>query len=533
MQIQVRVSEEGVLRHQRHAFTDRYTLVTELLQNARRAGATRIDIDFDEMSGRLRVSDDGCGIEDFQTLLTFHESGWDEATRQEESPFGIGFSRCLYAATRCVVMSRGRRIDFDTRAALAREPVDVFESGVPASRAGRGTTVELHGVELPDLAGRIGALCAGFPVAVTCNGHVLDRPWAADRLALQATPIGGLWLCGTPDGWSSRDTAVFLQGLCVLRPFDPRPGRINVLHLDPRQFMARLPDRDKLIDEDEQRRRIDATLGAAWRAVLEQAKARLPAAEFVATYHAAMQAWGHLDLLNDVDVLPAAALATIGGYPCRDDCGDCDCLRPVDVVPTRDAIERGQATLVVLDDLDDDTAACWMLARARGFLVLDVRALHFGHWVFAHVRFQRGQQVRLRPKGVHARSRLDGRQARAEVVLCSSVQVTVGDDTAEIGGEGVLHGSTLYIPDGEGSGEPVRQVCDFTDEHGHFLEDDLDADRQALAGLIGRLRCADPGDALASLLRELRPERFPALHGRRFLVTVGADRGGHRVELVA
>lgn len=533
MQIQVRVSEEGTLRNQRHAFTDRYTLVTELLQNARRAGATRIDIDFDEMSGRLRVSDDGCGIEDFQKLLTFNESGWDEPTRQEESPFGIGFSRCLYAATRCVVTSRGRRVDFDTRAALERQPVDVVEDRTPASRAGRGTTVELHGVELPDLSGRIGLLCAGFPVAVAFNGRLLERPWAADRLALAPTPIGGLWLCGTRDGRSSPDTAVFLQGLWVLRPFDPRPGRVNVLHLDSRQFTARLPDRDKLVDEDEQRRRIDATLGAAWRAVLEQAKARLPAAEFVMTYHAAMRAWGHLDLLNDVDVLPATAVAGIGSYPCRDGCGDRDCLHPVDVVPTRDAIQGGRATLVVLDDLDDDTAACWMLARARGFLVLDVLALHHGHWAFAHVRFPGLQQARVRPDGVHARSRLDGRQARAEVVLCSTVQVTVGDETAEIAGEGVLHGNTLYIPDGEASGEPVRQVRDFTDEHGCFLEDDLDADRQALADLIGRLRCADPGAALGSLLRELRPERFPALHGRRFLVTVGTDHGSHRVELVA
>ena len=38
MHIQVRINEEGTLRNQRYAFTDRFTLVTELLQNARRAG---------------------------------------------------------------------------------------------------------------------------------------------------------------------------------------------------------------------------------------------------------------------------------------------------------------------------------------------------------------------------------------------------------------------------------------------------------------------------------------------------------------
>ena len=51
MQIQVRINEEGALRNQRFAFTDRFTLVSELLQNARRAGATSIAIDHDAEAG--------------------------------------------------------------------------------------------------------------------------------------------------------------------------------------------------------------------------------------------------------------------------------------------------------------------------------------------------------------------------------------------------------------------------------------------------------------------------------------------------
>ena len=61
MQIQVRINEEGALRNQRFAFTDRFTLVSELLQNARRAGAMRIEIDYDASAQVLRVEDDGVG----------------------------------------------------------------------------------------------------------------------------------------------------------------------------------------------------------------------------------------------------------------------------------------------------------------------------------------------------------------------------------------------------------------------------------------------------------------------------------------
>jgi hypothetical protein len=129
MQIQVRINEEGALRNQRFAFTDRFTLVSELLQNARRAGATSIAIDHDAEARTLTVRDNGRGIDDFQKLLTFNESGWDEPTCDAENPFGVGFSKCLYAASRCIVRSRGLCADFDTAAALARTPIDVVESG--------------------------------------------------------------------------------------------------------------------------------------------------------------------------------------------------------------------------------------------------------------------------------------------------------------------------------------------------------------------------------------------------------------------
>ena len=111
MQIQVRINEEGALRNQRYAFTDRFTLVSELLQNARRAGATHIEVDYDAGTQILVVQDNGGGLDDFQKLLSFHESGWDDATSAEERPFGVGFSKCLYAATRCIVASRHQRVD--------------------------------------------------------------------------------------------------------------------------------------------------------------------------------------------------------------------------------------------------------------------------------------------------------------------------------------------------------------------------------------------------------------------------------------
>ncbi len=528
MQIQVRINEEGALRNQRFAFTDRFTLVSELLQNARRAGATSIAIDHDAEARTLTVRDDGRGIDDFQKLLTFNESGWDEPICDAEHPFGIGFSKCLYAASRCIVRSRGLCADFDTAAALARTPVDVI--GL-ADAPTEGTQIELHGVDLPELASRIATLCAGFPVPVCFNGKALERPHSPEHLDLATTTVGGLHLCGTRDGEHSHETLVYLQGFCVLRPIYHRPERVNVLHLDARQFMARLPDRDKLIDEDQQRRRIDAALRAEWRRVLEDAKRSLPSDVFVTRFYPALRGWGHLDLLNDIDVLPAAVFDEICGYPYQEGSGDRDYLRTVAVAPARAAIEAGSIKLCSIESIDENNAGRWMFARATGCALFNLGGLHHEHWVQAYVRWLDDEPVTVEPLGERVRRTLEGRWIWPDVVLCTAVRVGVGSDSVDITDAGVHHDGVLFIPDGEWSGEPVRQVSNFTDENEQFLQSDLDADRDALADLIRRLRSVDPKDTLDSLLRELKLERYPVLHGRQFRLSVGTEASGHAVEL--
>ncbi len=518
MQIQVRINEEGALRNQRYAFTDRFTLVSELLQNARRAGATRIEIHYDATVQVLQVLDDGCGLDDFQKLLSFHESGWDAATSIEERPFGVGFSKCLYAATRCIVQSGRQRVDIDTAAALAKTTIDVEQ--IAETDAVPGTRIELHGVDLPDLGIRIESLCLGFSVDVLFNDQPLSRRFAQARLAMVPSPIGLVHLSGTRDGQHTHDTMVFLQGFCVLKPTWCSSDRVNVVHLDSRQFMARLPDRDKLIDEDVQRKRIDAELKACWRETLEVAKTQLSPERFVETYYAVMRAWGQLELLNDLDALPARVCDAIVDYPVQDDGGRREYVQPVATAPSRDAIEGGAVTLVTLDWVNDDNAARWMLARAKGYLVFDWIGLHADHWAQRHVRFLEDESVQVEAVSELVRTVLEGRWVWPNVILCEAVRIRVGD-------------GDLYIPADECSGAPVRQFSSFTDEHDQFLDSDLDADRDALVDLIRRLRSVDPVQTLYSLLQDLRLGNYPLLHGKTFQLTVGVGSApGHSIELV-
>ena len=86
---------------------------TELVQNSRRSGATRINvvaevISQDETSGAIRVTvrDDGAGIADPSVLLSFGQSGWDEDMAEREDPAGMG----VYALSKrgCTISSRAR-----------------------------------------------------------------------------------------------------------------------------------------------------------------------------------------------------------------------------------------------------------------------------------------------------------------------------------------------------------------------------------------------------------------------------------------
>ena len=71
-------------------------ILNELLQNARRSGATLVTIDHDPATSRISVTDNGHGIADPEALLSFGGSQWKSGQARREHPAGMG----LYALAR-------------------------------------------------------------------------------------------------------------------------------------------------------------------------------------------------------------------------------------------------------------------------------------------------------------------------------------------------------------------------------------------------------------------------------------------------
>jgi hypothetical protein len=527
-QIVVRVDEQGALKNQRFAFSNRYTLVSELMQNARRAGATFVEVEYDPVQQRLRVSDDGGGIEDFQKLLTFNASGWDSQTQASEHPFGVGFSKCLYSAARCVVTSNAKRIDFDTAAALKQTPIEVQSVQRQA-----GTEVELFGVELPDLDNVMQHFARGFPIDVRYNGQSLGRRFALGARAFVKTAVGDVYVAGLEDGDSTAETLVFLLGFCVNAPrFWHLEKAVNVVHLDPRLFMARLPDRDKLIDENEQLKRVDAEIKQLWRERLAVCKQSLSAAQFVDAYFETARRFLLEEVFDDVPLLPKSLVERIVGLPIQEGYDTPDYVEDVKTHVARSDVENGRVILVDLHDPDGENLALWTLAQKLGWLRLNDR-LGQGHWVHAHVREIDAKAVEVTMLGEKQWAAFQGRCLSVQVVLCEAYALSYETERVVVTDQALWNAEALYVPAGEASGRAVRQIDAYIDGNEHFLEADLYADREALEKLLHRLRSVDAKDTLKDLLGELALEDYPLLVGKRFVVSVGDRRQAHAVEVVS
>ncbi|MDE0050385.1 MAG: hypothetical protein OXO52_11405 [Rhodospirillales bacterium] len=156
----------------------------ELIQNARRSGATRLDVATEATEGGtlVTVTDDGFGITDPAVLLSFGESGWDAATAKREDPAGMG----VYALSKrgCVISSRpatagiapmpGWRVDLTPECFLGKQEARIV--GCEDAPLPSGTAISFPADQSPEGIGAAFAAAARHcPLAVTVNGEPVER----------------------------------------------------------------------------------------------------------------------------------------------------------------------------------------------------------------------------------------------------------------------------------------------------------------------------------------------------------------------
>lgn len=89
--------------------------LSELVDNSLDSGADRVDIHIDKAGGKVVVSDNGCGVADFSSLITLGEHCKHETTKLGR--YGVGFKNATIGLCKLVIVeSKGRcaRIDWES-----------------------------------------------------------------------------------------------------------------------------------------------------------------------------------------------------------------------------------------------------------------------------------------------------------------------------------------------------------------------------------------------------------------------------------
>ena len=186
--IRARVHEGAIDRVTRFFDAGLAQAFTELIQNCRRSGTTRIAVVTEVIEQdracptiRVTVGDDGDGIANPAVLLSFGESGWDQDTAQREEPAGMG----VYALSKrgCTVSSRARgpmldlapgwRVVLTPECFLGKEEAAVVEGDAPWPH---GTAISFMAHEsLPTIEGALADAARYCPLPVTFNGEACRR----------------------------------------------------------------------------------------------------------------------------------------------------------------------------------------------------------------------------------------------------------------------------------------------------------------------------------------------------------------------
>lgn len=552
------INERRFFENMKHLFASSFSMLGELMQNARRAGATQVAFELDAEQRTLMVHDDGCGIEDFQNVIALCDSGWNEQIQLTDKPFGMGLFSLFFAAEKVVFRSKGHRLEVSLGDITNRRTLKLTPDRT--TTLAKGTRVELHGLHQDLLAHHFGGgprLLAelkersmGFPIPVIFNGGALPRPHAQSQLEGIFTPVGFVSYVGVThqrdrDIAYTRQCNLYLQGLPIGAKYGE--GAQIVVHLDSVQFTARMPDRSDLFDPQTQWGIIQSELRATVTRYLAQAKHEMEAQAFIKRYWKACRDHGCSHLLNDIPWVPERALARIDeikpdGREMRtslrtDDNGQlihkCD-------------IESGRVRvwIDIPEDYTDDYQSIVAFKVMQRLQVLDLRdELHADHWLFGvgehfpdldftyEVDNPQGSvdfwmdmgrcTIHLADKvTVKVRSRTKPDLAMDAVFDSGWIMVT--DDPEQEYDHGDVHLHCFDMP-GPAPDEPVDALSDFTDEHDNYRdewrEEALKNWRQTLCAMRG----ATLSELVESCLYELSHLGDKQVDGMCVVIAASAD----------
>ena len=176
--IRARIAEEAIAKVMQFFDGTLAQALHEILQNARRSGATSVAITRDLANGRITVSDDGRGIGDPRTLLAFGRSGWPKDLRSAEHPAGMGIFSLARRSPRIRSRVAGRaawRVQLGEDHFVGRAPAAVAADPGWDRDHGTDVTFSVLPTDTGWTPGVIEDAVRHYPIPVTVNGRTPEQ----------------------------------------------------------------------------------------------------------------------------------------------------------------------------------------------------------------------------------------------------------------------------------------------------------------------------------------------------------------------
>jgi hypothetical protein len=387
-------------------------------------------------------------------------------------------------------------------------------------------------LELKNVQDTLTRLSRGFPIPVSLNDVFFERPYALDSgLRFRESEIGTVYLNGVdkPEG-SCSHFIVYLQGLPIYRSSTYLEHDLHVIHLDSSRFYARLPDRDKLIDEADVVNFIKSILSKEIEKSLVLLKAEIPAEEFVLFYEI-MKQWGLLSLLNDVPVVPVQALHEFDDYPNCDENAYGTFVSNIAKPMTRSEVEAREV-VDIDEDISDQGAAHHMFARERNALIYQ-GGLDSGHWLHSMIRCLNDDEVTIELVNETHAAYFQGEWVSVSVRFCDAYRIKIGSDEVEITDDAIYQGEEnngdVILPKSDATGFVLKQISSYRSEYEDFQESTHETDMYAFESFVVANTSIDAVDAMKRLLPGF--SGCPSLYGKSFVITL--DGSGNVASVTA
>lgn len=398
----------------------------------------------------------------------------------------------------------------------------------------KNTVIELHGCRVnPDeIQQAVADYAMGFsiPILLTRDGKGIK---VAREHALDKNRFVELETCWIRPRILSDDICIYMQDIKV---HESRSyGARTIVHLKPEFYEAKMPDRDKLIDEDRAKERIRDEIKGYVRRILEAEKTRLHPAAFIDACYDVMEAWSMFDLLNDVDLIPSKWLSIITDYPIADKADSSTEYEYTSEPKThvnREDIEAGRISVVMIGD-DSSVHSGYklkMLRYATGMIAL-AHKYHEDHWIHDHPRVPEINETDVRIRIINEQKRVyySGSFFGCMVVFCEAYALSLDTGhevvTVKIIDDAVNPGAAVpvVVPAGDHSAQVVDQCSEFYLNDWDYAETDAINEHEDFANFVALHQSNNSQDFLRNALWRALGYNMTHLAGMKFIVDVPAE----------